>query len=104
MGAEHGTRFSVDVRGADAGVLIGAAGELDVTTAPRLEEAITRAIDAGNDVALDLSGIEFLDSTGLRAVVAGLRHAREAQVGFRLAETSPAVDRLLRITGLAEEF
>ncbi len=83
---------------------ISAAGELDVATAPKLDEAIDGAVQAGKGVSLDLSGIDFLDSTGLRAVIGGLRRARAAEVPFTLEQTSPSVDRLLRVTGLDGEF
>lgn len=104
MAAEHGTQFVVDSVEGASDVHISATGELDVATAPKLEEAIIGAVRMGKGVSLDLSGIDFLDSTGLRAVLGGLRRARAAEVHFSLDQTSPAVDRLLRVTGLVGEF
>lgn len=104
MGADHGTQFSVETREVDSRVRVSASGELDVATAPKLEDAIVAAVALGRAVDLDLQQVGFLDSTGLRAVIGGLRRAREAEVDFSLVATSPAVDRLLRITGLDNEF
>lgn len=104
MGAEQRTPFAVDVNVVDDVAQIGATGELDIATAPQLESAISEAVSGGRAVALDLSGIEFIDSTGLRALVSGRGQARDAGTGFSLSATSTSVDRLLRVTGLEDEF
>jgi anti-anti-sigma factor len=48
-------------------------GELDMATAPRLEEAVQPCIDAGGPILFDLSAVSFVDSSGLRAFLSMAR-------------------------------
>lgn len=84
--------------------VITLAGDLDPATAPQLEAAITDVVadSSVSRVVLDLEGLQFLDSSGLRVFVT----AREALAGkgAELALRSPTANtrRLLDITGLGE--
>ena len=63
-------------------------GELDIGTAPKLDEAVGQALDDGcREVVLDLGGTTFMDSTGLNALIRAARavDARRA----RMAVLSP---------------
>ena len=63
-------------------------GELDIGTAPKLDEAVGRALDDGcREVVLDLGGTTFMDSTGLNALIRAAR-AVDARRG-RMAVLSP---------------
>jgi anti-sigma B factor antagonist len=76
---------------------IAASGEIDVHTAPRLAAAIDAA---GTTVRLDLSQIEFVDSSGLRVLIEA--HQRVSEAGGQLTIVSPssAVQRLFEISGV----
>src|SRR4051812_23091440 len=84
--------------------VITLSGDLDPATAPLLQEAIDAAAadDSVERVVLDLSGLAFLDSSGLRVFVTA-REALDAR-GARLALRHPTSNtrRLLDITGLGE--
>ena len=85
------------------GVLVVAvSGELDLGTAPRLEELLEPALaSAGSPVAVDLSGCEFIDSTGIALIVRAWQAlGAEDGPGFALCCVDDQVRRLLRITGL----
>jgi anti-sigma B factor antagonist len=59
-------------------------GEIDMATAPMLERALTEAIEAGDGgVVLDLCGVSFFDSSGLRAAI--VAHRELSEKGRRLA-------------------
>jgi anti-sigma B factor antagonist len=49
------------------------SGELDIATRPILNEAIAGAVAAGGPIVLDLSGVTFMDSTGIGAILAALK-------------------------------
>lgn len=80
-------------------------GEIHVTTAPRLAEHLTETIESGKTaIVVDMSGVEFIDSTGLSVLLNALRLA--GQHGGRLALVcrNPTVLRLFQITGLEGTF
>lgn len=87
---------------ADAGTTtLVAHGTLDVATVLVLRDAITGAADGGaGRVVVDLGGVDFMDSSGIGAVVRGLRHCQALGVGFSLRCASAQPLRLLRMTGL----
>jgi anti-sigma B factor antagonist len=76
------------------------AGELDRTTADRFDEAVQTVIVGAGPLVLDLSGVRFLDSSGVRSLVKlGLSMRGRALV---LREPSPPVMRVLQTTRLDE--
>ena len=68
------------------------SGDMDLATAPVLQRAAAKL--GGGSLALDLSGVAFIDSTGLHLLV----DLRRAHGRLRLVGSSPAVDKLLAIT------
>jgi anti-anti-sigma factor len=102
------TPFEVKNEELEGGVLSFAVrGELDLNTAPALagplEEALSNADDAS--VLIDLSGCEFIDSTGIALIVRTwqrLDRGAGGEGGGRLAICCPndQVERLLKITGV----
>jgi anti-sigma B factor antagonist len=79
------------------------AGELDAYSAPALE-AVLAEHDASSDLRLDLSGVTFIDSTGIRAVVTTDNRLREGEHRLIVVDPSPSVLRLLQLTSLDERF
>lgn len=94
--------FSVSVeQHADARILVAVGGELDLATAPELEEALLPRLREGADVVLDLRTLEFMDSTGVRVIVAAHLAAQEHDGAFAVAVVPDgAVAQLLEISGL----
>lgn len=82
--------------------VLAVSGELDLATAPGLRERVRdMASDEPLKVALDLTEVGFVDSSGLGAIVACLKHVRE--LGGDLVLVAPdasPVAKLLRLTGL----
>ena len=80
-------------------------GEVDVYTATLLREQM-RELAAKGAVHLiaDLSRVDFLDSTGLGALVGGLRRLREAGGSLTLVISTPRILRIFQITGLTTAF
>jgi anti-sigma B factor antagonist len=81
--------------------VIQVTGEVDVYTAPMLRERI-RDLSAKGAVHLiaDLGQVDFLDSTGLGALVGGLKRLREAGGSLALVISTPRILRIFQITGL----
>jgi anti-sigma B factor antagonist len=80
-------------------------GEIHVTTAPRFAERLTEAIESGRTaLVLDMTGVEFIDSTGLSVLLNGLRLVGQKRGKLALACANPTVLRLFQITGLEGTF
>ncbi|HET7901845.1 MAG TPA: STAS domain-containing protein [Candidatus Nanopelagicales bacterium] len=81
--------------------IVAATGEVDVYTAPVLDEALSAAIAGGaTSVVVDLSGVDFLDSTGLSVLVKALKRVRDADGALDVVVTAERVSKVFRITGL----
>lgn len=86
--------------------VVALEGELDVAGSAQLDAELDRIIadHAPATIVLDLSDLEFMDSTGLRLVV--LADARAKEEGRRLAlvRGNPTVHRVFEITRMAERL
>ena len=80
-------------------------GEVDLATAPALEEALLGVCDDRmGAVIVDLTGCTFLDSSGIRALLGTRDRLERSNRRLALALSTPAVLRVLQITGLDELF
>ena len=84
---------------------ISARGEIDLHTAPRLADALDDLIEHGATlVILDARQIDFLDSSGLRVIINCQNRLGEAGGRLLIEGMSGAVQRVLEISGLIEQF
>jgi anti-anti-sigma factor len=100
------SRFAFETAERAALALIRLEGELDLQATSELEPELDRlAEEPGVDtVALDLRGLEFLDSSGLRLVVVTERRLREAGRRLVLVRGSQPVQRVFEITRMTERL
>ena len=98
----HPSDFSVQVLtvAPDASRVV-VAGEIDMATGPEVREALTRQMAEGRDVVLDLTGVTFLDSSGLAILVEAINAAETTAWNLGVVSDLPLpVRRLLELTGL----
>ena len=80
-------------------------GEVDVYTAPRLREKLVELVEQGaRHVVVDLSRVEFLDSTGLGVLVGALKRLRAVNGTFGLVCAHERLLKIFRITALDRVF
>ena len=85
----------------DESVVIRPQGRLNLLAAPRLREVVAQTVQQGRpQIVVDLSGTTFMDSSGLGALVAGLKRARQASGDLRIAAVNQQVATVLRLTNL----
>ena len=86
--------------------VMSVSGEIDLYTAPRLHGELVTALAGGGPVRLvvDMSGVEFCDSTGMNVLLAAHRRAREHGGDLELARPRPAIMKILQVTGLETVF
>lgn len=98
---EMGTQLSVDAN--DEGFDL--TGEIDAHTAPALETALTeRLADGAATVVLNMAGVTFMDSSGLRVVIAATATTRAAGGDLVLTSPQSTVQRLVEVSGLANHL
>ncbi len=86
-------------------VVLHLDGELDLAGVPLLEDAIEQATpDQMTTIVLDLRGLEFIDSTGLRGILAQDKRFTERGQTFALVRGSEQVRRLMQMTGVDEHL
>jgi anti-sigma B factor antagonist len=84
-----------------------AAGEIDLYTAPRLHSELSSVIAKAapaSRVVVDMSGVEFCDSTGMNVLLSCLRQVRERGGELELAAPRSPVMKILHVTGLDSVF
>jgi anti-sigma B factor antagonist len=79
-------------------------GEIDAHTAPELAAHLEPLPGDAGDVVLDVSGIEFIDSSGLRVLIDAHRRAGDAGRRLVISRPSAAVRRLFEISGLLDHL
>ena len=87
-------------------VVLALVGEIDLYTAPRLQSELTSALSDGKptQIVVDMSGVEFCDSTGMNVLLAAHRAATERGGQLALAAPRPSVRKILEVTGLQSVF
>ena len=87
-------------------VVLALAGEIDLYTAPKLQSELTSALAAGKSshIVVDMSAVEFCDSTGMNVLLSCLRQVRERGGELELAAPRPAVMKILQVTALDSVF
>jgi anti-sigma B factor antagonist len=83
--------------------IVFAAGEIDLSTAPRLGQALEAALTPGASSVADLSRVDFIDSAGTHTLALADR-AAAAHGGRLLIVASEAVSHVLAVTGLDRAF
>jgi anti-sigma B factor antagonist len=98
-------QLDIDVAERDGYTVLSPHGEIDFATGPQLKEAITDALVAGKlHLVVDLLGVEFIESTGLGALIGGRRRARALDGSLSLVCAESSVLKVFRVTGLDRVF
>lgn len=96
--------FDVSVSSAERPV-VTVTGELDMYSAPRLREKLIGLVTAGKaDIVVDLSGVSFIDSSGLGVLVGALKRCRTSGGELALKGVNAQTSKVLSITGLDKVF
>jgi anti-sigma B factor antagonist len=101
----HHEDLSIHVHHVEGMRVFELIGSLDLATSPTVRAALTDASERGDHrIIVDLYKVDFLDSTGLGALIGAQRRARELDGDVRLVAKEGQILRLLRITGLLKVF
>lgn len=95
--------FSVETHTSGRAITLTIHGELDLLSAPVLEQALgeVKALEV-DLIILDLRELAFMDSTGLHLLVQAQQHAHDSGRSFALVRGGEQVQRLLDVTGVGD--
>jgi anti-sigma B factor antagonist len=97
--------LKIETRTAGSETLIIVDGEIDLYSSPELRSAILNAVpEAESAVAVDLSGVGYMDSSGVATLVEGLRSAHDNGKRFAVVAPSTAVMKVLELARLDSVF
>jgi anti-sigma B factor antagonist len=97
--------LQIDTRHERDRVVVGLHGELDLLSVPLLQAEIESSEFEGSEmVVLDLQDLRFIDSAGLRVILAAHKRSQQRGQAFALSRGSAQVQRLLSIAGLDEHL
>jgi anti-sigma B factor antagonist len=97
--------FELEVSALDGVDLCTVIGELDVSSAPKLRQALVELAAAAPGpplVVVDLAGVDFLDSTGLGVLLGGLKRVRARDGALALCRAEPQVRKVFEVTRVIE--
>jgi anti-sigma B factor antagonist len=81
------------------------SGRVDSETAPEFEHALLQLLrDNRNKIVLNLQGVDFLSSAGLRAMVKALKDSQKSGGDVHLASVSQPIEVILRTVGMMQMF
>jgi anti-sigma B factor antagonist len=97
--------FGVTIERRDGAVHVALSGELDVSTAPQLEDDLRRVeAEQPDSIVLDLRKLTFMDSTGLRLLIMADARAREEGRRLAIGRGNDMIQRVLHLTRLDERL
>lgn len=76
-------------------------GRVDTTTSPQLQNAILQAFQKGSKLVLDFSGVEYVSSAGLRALLIGQKTANSKGGSMTLVHVADAVLQVFKMSGFS---
>lgn len=80
-------------------------GEIDISSAPQLDEAFDGVLEGGAErVAVDLRGVTFMDSTGLRSLILAHRRLADADGTLAVVPGTGPVRRVLEVAGVLDSL
>jgi len=97
--------ISVTTTRRDDVACVSCVGEVDVSNAAKLREALDAALtQASQAIEVDLSGVSYIDSTGIGVLVGAAHHASEAGASLSVLHPQKNVVRVLKLLGVMEDL
>lgn len=95
----------IGLRNVEGTPVLDLNGEVDSYNSPKLRERMVNLIDEGQSkLVINLSGVDYIDSTGLGTLVGGLKRASEKGGAIKLICPNEQIYKVFSITGLVKVF
>ena len=98
--------MKISARRVETSIILDVSGNIDMSNSPEVRKALLREIrDKGvTRVALNLSGVEYIDSSGVASLIEGLKASRETGSRFVLFGLNDSAREVLKISRLLKLF
>ena len=97
-------QFDIAVEHRDGVVVVQPKGELDIATTPMLDEILTDLASRGASAVLDLSQVEFIDSSGLQTILTAHTASQRDGFGLTMIAGPPPVMKVFELAGLTDRL
>ena len=92
--------METDVRHENKVTTVSVKGSVDALTAAKLTETINKQIEENHvNLVIDLSGLAFMSSAGLRSLLGAVKETRSHGGDLRIVSTNPGIDKVLKMSG-----
>jgi len=85
-------------------LVVKLTGDIDLEHAPRVRELLLECVGREKDVVVDLSGVDYIDSSGIANLVEALQTANRQGTGFQLVSVTGQAMRVLQLARLEKVF
>ena len=96
--------MNIDTKDVNGALVVTLEGEVDLEHSPQARKALLDAVAKNNNVVVDLSGVSYIDSSGIASLVESFQTARKNGGGFTLASVSDSALRVLQLARLDKVF
>ncbi len=79
-------------------------GEIDLDRSPEARKTLMEAVKRGKSVSVDLSGVSYMDSSGIASLIEAYQKAKAARLEFTLERVGPGVAKVLSLARLDKVF
>ncbi len=93
-----------EVREERGKLVVALRGDVDLGNSPAARKVLLDAVERGRGVIIDLSGVSYIDSSGIASLVEAFQKARQKGTGFALVSVSPSALRVLELARLDKVF
>ncbi|MBI2332357.1 MAG: STAS domain-containing protein [Chloroflexi bacterium] len=97
-------KLSIQTEAKGGATIVTVSGRVDSETAPMLDAELTKAADGSSKLVLDLKGVDYMSSAGIRAVVKASQAVEQKGGGVKLASVPESVQSLLYTVGLNQKI
>lgn len=97
-------RTGHEIRHVGGVAVVGLRGDVDLEHSPAAREVLLSCVRSGHDLAVDLSAVEYIDSSGIASLVEAFQEARKRGARFSLVAVSPAALRVFELARLDSVF
>ena len=93
-----------EIREVDGASVIMLQGDIDLESSPQSRKVLLECIDKGVAVLVDMSGVSYIDSSGIASLVEALQKSRQSKCYFALVAVSEGAFRVISLARLDKVF